>query len=50
MPGRLLISLMMFAGRIGPLTLLMAVARRGESSRIRYPEGKVLIGSGSNAN
>ena len=43
-PGRLLISLMMFAGRIGPLTLLMAVARRGESSRVRYPEGKVLIG------
>jgi len=42
--GRLLISLMMFAGRIGPLTLLMAVARRGESSRVRYPAGKVLIG------
>ncbi|AMY12926.1 Ktr system potassium uptake protein B [Luteitalea pratensis] len=42
--GRLLISAMMFAGRIGPLTLLMAVARRGESSRLRYPEGKVLIG------
>jgi trk system potassium uptake protein len=42
--GRLAISLMMFAGRIGPLTVLMAVARRGESSRIRYPEGKVLIG------
>jgi trk system potassium uptake protein TrkH len=43
-PGRLLISLMMFAGRTGPLTLLMAVARRGETSRVRYPEGKVLIG------
>lgn len=42
--GRLLISLMMFAGRTGPLTLLMAVARRGESRRFRHPEGKVLIG------
>lgn len=43
-PGRLLMAVMMFAGRIGPLTLLMAVARRAEASRIRYPEGKVLIG------
>jgi trk system potassium uptake protein TrkH len=42
--GQLLIALMMFAGRIGPLTLLMAVARRSERSRVRYPEGKVLIG------
>jgi trk system potassium uptake protein TrkH len=42
--GQLLIALMMFAGRIGPLTLLMAVARRSEASRVRYPEGKVLIG------
>jgi trk system potassium uptake protein len=42
--GQLLITLMMFAGRIGPLTLLMAVARRAEMSRVRYPEGKVLIG------
>ncbi len=42
--GQLLITLMMFAGRVGPLTLLMAVARRRELSRVRYPEGKVLIG------
>lgn len=43
-PGQLMMALMMFAGRLGPLTLLMAVARRSEASRIRYPEGKVLIG------
>lgn len=42
--GQLLIAAMMFAGRIGPLTLLMAIARRREPSRVRYPEGKVLIG------
>jgi len=42
--GRLLIAAMMVAGRLGPLTLLMAVAQRTEASRIRYPEGKVLIG------
>jgi trk system potassium uptake protein TrkH len=43
-PGQLMMAMMMFAGRLGPLTLLMAVARRSEASRIRYPEGKVLIG------
>lgn len=42
--GQLLIAAMMFAGRIGPLTLLMAIARRRERSRVRFPEGKVLIG------
>jgi trk system potassium uptake protein TrkH len=39
-----LIAAMMFAGRLGPLTLLIAVAHRTERSRVRYPEGKVLIG------
>ena len=42
--GQLLIALMMFAGRLGPLTLVIAVARRREASRVRYPEGKVLLG------
>jgi trk system potassium uptake protein TrkH len=43
--GKLLIMLMMFIGRTGPLTLAIAVARRGHmKARIRYPEGKILIG------
>lgn len=43
--GKLLIMLMMFIGRTGPLTLAIAVARRGQlKARIRYPEGKILIG------
>jgi trk system potassium uptake protein TrkH len=43
--GKLLMALMMFAGRIGPLTLAFGVARRGTvQTRLRYPEGKVLIG------
>jgi trk system potassium uptake protein TrkH len=42
--GQVLIAAMMFAGRLGPLTLLIAVAHRTERSRVRYPEGKVLIG------
>jgi trk system potassium uptake protein len=43
--GKLLIMVMMFTGRVGPLTLAFALARRGSHrANIRYPEGKVLIG------
>jgi trk system potassium uptake protein TrkH len=35
---------MMFMGRIGPLTLAVAIARRRELARVRHPEGKFLIG------
>lgn len=43
--GKLLVMAMMFMGRVGPLTLAFAVARRGTTqANIRYPEGKVLIG------
>lgn len=43
--GKLLIVAMMFVGRTGPLTLAFALARRGTARpKIRYPEGKVLIG------
>ncbi len=42
--GRLLICLLMFMGRIGPLTLAFALAARATAPRVRYPEGRVLIG------
>ena len=42
--GKLLISLMMFMGRVGPLTLAVALAGGQHAARVRYPEGKVLIG------
>jgi trk system potassium uptake protein TrkH len=42
--GKLLIAVMMFMGRVGPLTLAVAIARRGTPPRIRYPEGKILVG------
>jgi trk system potassium uptake protein TrkH len=43
--GKALIAAMMFIGRIGPMTLAFAVARRATAqARIRYPEGKVAIG------
>ena len=43
--GKLLMMAMMFIGRIGPLTLAIAVARRGMTQpKIRYPESKILVG------
>jgi trk system potassium uptake protein TrkH len=43
-PGKLLVAAMMFTGRLGPLTLAVALAGREVGARVRYPEGKVLIG------
>jgi trk system potassium uptake protein TrkH len=42
--GKLLMIVMMFIGRVGPLGLAVALARGGARPRIRYPEGKILIG------
>jgi trk system potassium uptake protein TrkH len=43
--GKLLVMAMMFVGRLGPLTLAIAVARRSAAQpKIRYPEGKILVG------
>lgn len=42
--GRLLLILMMFVGRVGPLTLAFAVAGKPQDLRVRYPEAKVSIG------
>lgn len=41
--GKLLISFTMFVGRLGPLTLAIAVVRKKEE-RFRYPEERVVIG------
>jgi len=41
--GKLAISFTMFVGRLGPLTLAIAVTRRAQE-HYRYPEGSVIIG------
>lgn len=43
-PGRVLIILTMFCGRLGPLTLAFALAQRKQKFPVRYPEEKILIG------
>jgi trk system potassium uptake protein len=42
--GKILITITMFAGRIGPLTLAFAVAKKRKENHYRYPAGKVMIG------
>lgn len=43
--GKLLITLMMYTGRVGPLTLAVALAeRRSPAPDVQYPEERVMIG------
>lgn len=42
--GRLLIIFTMFWGRLGPLTLVVALAQRHRPTLIHYPEEKIIIG------
>lgn len=43
-PGKVLIVITMFAGRLGMLTMIAALARQSSAHLRRYPEEKVLIG------
>jgi trk system potassium uptake protein TrkH len=42
--GKIIISTVMFIGRLGPLTILSASSSSERSSRISYPETNILIG------
>lgn len=43
-PGKLLITAMMFIGRIGPLTLALAVSAKTQERALELPEERVMIG------
>lgn len=45
-PGRVIISMTMFAGRVGPLTLILAFARRAirNKGNVKYPEDRIMVG------
>jgi trk system potassium uptake protein TrkH len=43
-PARLLVAALMFAGRVGPLTLALATGRRAPALPVRYPQGRVIVG------
>lgn len=42
--GKILISLAMYLGRLGPLTMAYVFARRRKVSSIRYSQGRILVG------
>lgn len=43
--GKLAISMLMFTGRIGPLTLILAIGQQEKSiGKYDYPDGRVMIG------
>lgn len=42
--GKIIIALTMYAGRVGPLTLALAISKRKASNTVKYPEDKVLVG------
>ncbi len=42
--GKILISLTMFAGRLGPLTMAYALGPKKGKELYRHPEGKIIIG------
>jgi trk system potassium uptake protein TrkH len=42
--SRLLLIITMFWGRLGPLTLVVALAQQSRRTSIHYPEEKIIIG------
>ncbi len=42
--GRVLIIILMFMGRLGPLTLAASLVGRQAEPRVRFPKGRILIG------
>jgi trk system potassium uptake protein TrkH len=42
--GKILLALVMFAGRVGPITLAVALSQRSKPRRYRYPEEEIAIG------
>jgi trk system potassium uptake protein TrkH len=42
--GKVIVSITMFIGRLGPLTLAFALAEKKRSSKISNPEDHILIG------
>ncbi|MFZ9887079.1 MAG: TrkH family potassium uptake protein [Myxococcota bacterium] len=42
--GKWLIAILMYFGRVGPLTLALAIGERATPRTYRYPEGRVAVG------
>ena len=42
--GKIVIMITMYIGRVGPLTIAFALAKKRKKANYKYPEGKILIG------
>ncbi|WP_097027606.1 TrkH family potassium uptake protein [Clostridium peptidivorans] len=42
--GKAIVIFTMYCGRLGPLTVFLALAKRANSNKIKYPEDKILVG------
>jgi len=42
--GKILLAVIMFAGRVGPITLVVALSQRSKPHRYAYPEEEIAIG------
>lgn len=42
--GKIALILTMFAGRVGPVTVALALALKARKGNLQYPEGKIIIG------
>ena len=42
--SKVTLTLIMYMGRVGPLTVMLALAGKQSKANIKYPEGKLLIG------
>lgn len=42
--GKAIVAFTMYCGRLGPLTVVLALASRVNSNKIKYPEDKILVG------
>lgn len=42
--GKGIITVVMYIGRLGPLTLVLALANKKDKQKYRYPEEKIMIG------
>ena len=42
--GKILITLTMYAGRVGPLTMAFAFAQKSKHTKLRYADGNIIVG------
>jgi len=42
--SKITIIILMFIGRLGPMTLIIALSQKPDQVRVKYPEGNILIG------